>query len=224
MNNTFAIGSLLLLVFFATSCESENEAPRLLQVTSITPGTTLLGGSSLNTAMIGDTLTIRGEGFSSVAADNQVTVQGIATPVLTASATQLQATVPTGVPYSYVQVIVRREGYPPAEKQISIRSTPSPVITGIRPTQGRVGSLVTIYGHHLLETVEANQVAFADANGQAAAVFVRPFTPLWAMADSLQIRVPAQAGTGRIALYVRPAQNVANTYFSITTPVFTVVP
>jgi len=224
MKNNLAIGGLLLLTLCVMGCDREEEAPRQLRVSDITPGTTMLGGSTLNTAVIGDTLTITGEGFSSVAPDNQVTIEGISAPILAASERQLQATVPVGVPYAYVKVVVTREGYQQAEQQISVRSTPSPVITGIRPTQGRVGSVVTIYGRHLLETLEADHLAFANATGQAAAVHVEPINTLLATPDSIQIRVPAGAGTGKIALYARPAQNVANSLFSITTPVFTIIP
>lgn len=205
-------------------CKRADEAPRTLRVTDITPGTTQIGGSTLNTAVIGDTLTIRGEGFSSATAENGVAVQGVPARVLTASATQLRATVPAGVPYAYVQVVVTRTGYQQAVQQISVRSTPSPVVTGIRPTQGRVGSVVTIYGKHLLETLQAGQLAFTDAGGQMAAVLIRPINPLLATADSLQIRVPVGAGTGRIALYAQPVQDVANGFGSIVTPVFSVIP
>jgi hypothetical protein len=206
------------------ACERE-EAPQLnLQVTDIRPGTTLIGGNTLNTAVIGDTLTIQGMGFSANATENRVTVQGIATPVLAASTTQLRARVPAGVPYAYVPVVVARDGYQSAEHQISVRSTPSPVITGIRPIQGRVGTVVTIYGHRLLETLAADHVAFADAGGRAAALHVDPINPVLAAADSLQIRVPTGAGTGSITLYARPVQNLTTTFASLTTPVFTVVP
>ncbi|MBO2012922.1 IPT/TIG domain-containing protein [Hymenobacter negativus] len=212
---------LLALLFFA--CERE-DAPHRVLITDITPGTTQIGGSTLNTAVIGDTLTIQGEGFSGVTTENQVTVQGLPAPVLTASTTQLRARVPAGVPYAYVSVVVTRDGYEPARHQISVRSTPSPIITGIRPSQGRVGTVVTIYGRHLLETVQADQLAFANASGQAASVIVSPLNPVLSTADSLQIQVPAGAGTGRIALYAHPVENMANSFGSIVTSVFTVIP
>lgn len=224
MKNNPAIGGLLLLTLCAVGCEREDEAPRMLSVTDITPGTTIIGGNTLNTAIVGDTLTISGGGFSSIATENQVVIEGISAPILAASATQLQVTVPVGVPYSYVKVVVIREGYQQAEQQISVRTTPPAVITGIRPTQGRVGSVVTIYGTHLLETLESDHLAFANANGRAAAVHVEPINPLLATTDSIQIRIPAGAGTGKIALYARPAQNITNSFFSINTPVFTVIP
>jgi len=224
MKNNLAINGLLLLALCVVGCERGDEAPQMLRVTDITPGTTMAGSNTLNTAVIGDTLTIQGEGFISVAADNTVSVQGIVAPVLTASATQLEAVVPAGVPFSYVSVVITRRGYQPAEHRISVRALPSPVITGIRPTQGRVGSVVTIYGRNLLETVQSNHVAFTDVNGRQGALPIRPFTPRFASPDSLQVTVPAGTGTGRIELSARPAQDIANSFFSIATPVFTVIP
>ncbi|MDF7813889.1 hypothetical protein [Hymenobacter sp. YC55] len=53
MNNNVSVGGLLLLAFWVASCESENNAPRLLRVTSISPGMTLLGGTSLGDALGG---------------------------------------------------------------------------------------------------------------------------------------------------------------------------
>lgn len=224
MKDSVTIGILLLLALCFVGCEQEDGSPRMLRVSDITPGTTMIGGSTLNTAIIGDTLTISGEGFSGVAPENQVAIEGITALILAASATQLQATVPADVPYSYVKVVVTREGYQPAEHRISVRSTPSPVITGIRPAQGRVGSVVTIYGNHLLEVLEADLLSFADVSGRAAAVQVHPINPLLATADSIRIRIPAGAETGKIALYARPAQNVTNSFGSIVTPVFSIVP
>lgn len=216
-------GLLLAGVLLGACAHREDLQPALI-VTAITPGTPQIGGNSFRTAVIGDTLTISGQNFSSVAADNAVTVQGTPTPVLTATATTLTARVPAGVPFAYVEVQVSRPGYQPATKQISVRSVPSPLITGIRPTSGRVGSVVTILGKRLLETVAANRLAFTDANGQAALVVVTPFTPMLASADSLQVRVPAGAGTGPITLYARPAESAPSVYGSLVTPVFTVVP
>lgn len=216
--------SILLATLFLSACEREEQTLRMISTTDITPGTTMIGGNTLNTAVIGDTLTISGTGFSSEAAENLVSVQNIPVRVLTASSTILRALVPVGVPFAYVDVVVARNGYQPAGRPISIRATPSPVITGIRPTQGRVGAVVTIYGKHLLETLEANQLTFTDANGQAATIHVRPINPVVATADSIRITVPAGAGTGKFTLYARLAQDAAASFGSLVTPVFTVTP
>jgi len=215
-------GVLILFVLFLFACDRGEEVQKNITITNITPGTTLVGGSTLNTAMIGDTITIIGQNFSAVADENLISIQGIPTTVITASSTEIKAKVPSGVPFSYVDVVVARAGYQKAVSQISVRAYPSPVITGISPTSGPVGTVVTIYGKNLEETLDANMIAFTDAKGEVANMVITPFNPLTATADSIRIKVPAGAGTGKISLYARPAQNLENAFATIVTPLFTV--
>ncbi|MBC8085519.1 MAG: IPT/TIG domain-containing protein [Hymenobacter sp.] len=224
MKNNLFLRVLPSLALLLGACDSGDEdIQQTIRISDITPGTTMIGGSTLNTAVIGDTITISGERFSVVAAENLVSIQEIPVPVLAASSTTIQVMVPPRVPFSYVDVVVARAGYEPAVRQISVRSSPSPLITGIRPTTGPVGTVVTILGKNLDETLE-NAVAFPNATGQAAMLFIRPINPILATSDSIQIAIPAGAGTGKISLYARPAENVANSFGSIVTPTFTVTP
>jgi len=222
MKNKLPFGVLSLFVLFLFACDRGEEVQKEITITNITPGTTLIGGNTLNTAMIGDTITIIGQNFSAVAEENLISIQGIPTTVIAASVTEIKAKVPPGVSFSYVDVVVARAGYQKAVSQISVRAYPSPVITGISPASGPVGTVVTIYGKNLEETLDANMIAFTDAKGGLANIVITPFNPLTATADSIQIKVPAGAGTGKISLYARPAQNVENTFAGIVTPVFTV--
>jgi len=223
MKNSFWVQTLLATSLLSSACERNPDVQHALTITQITPGMTYIGGTSLNTAMRGDTLTIQGQFFSSVAAENHVMVQGVATPVLTATDTALTAVVPATTPFAYVLVQVARDGYQSAEQQISVRSVPSPVLTGLRPLQGPVGTLVTIYGRNLLSTLESHLMTFSDPSGGAAPVVV-PFTPILATADSLQVRIPVGAGTGKITLYARAAENNESGFGGMVTPVFTVTP
>lgn len=216
------VRTLLLASLGLGACTQRQEVLPALILAAVTPGTPVIGGNSFQTAVIGDVLTLTGQGFSSSATGNQVTVAGIPAPVLTASATALTARVPAGVPFANVEVQVSRAGYQPVAKQISVRSVPSPLITAIRPTSGPVGALVTIVGQRLLETVAANRLAFATGNGQAGQP--GPFVPVLATADSIRVRIPAGTGTGPITLYARPVENIPNAYGSLVTPTFTVTP
>ena len=200
-----------------SACNSDEEMQKIT-IIDITPGTTVTGGSTLNTAMIGDTMTITGENFSTVASENQVSVHGVPSTVLMASTTVIKAKIPTGVPFSSVDVVVARAGYREAVSPISIRAVPSPVITGISPTSGPIGTIVTIYGKNLQETLEANMIMFTPE------IVVRPFEPIVATPDSLQVQIPAGTGTGAINLYAKPNQNVENSFSSIVTPTFTITP
>ena len=224
MRNQFFGGLLLLLAGGLLGCNRDEAVPLALTITDVTPGTTRLGGSTLNTAVIGDTLVITGENFSAAATENQVSVQAIAAPVIRAAPTEIRALVPPRTPFTTVDLVVARAGYLSATAPITVRSGPSPVITGIRPLRGQVGSVVTILGRHLLEIADADQADFTGAPGQKARVYIRPFQPLLVTADSIQLRVPPGAGTGKITLYARPDESVDNQFFGLTTPIFTVLP
>ena len=224
MRNQFLCGLSLLLAGCLLGCDRGEAVQPALTITDVTPGTTRLGGSTLNTALVGDTLVITGENFSPVTTENQVSVQAIAAPVIGASPTEIKALVPLRTPLTTVDLVVARTGYLSATAPITVRSTPSPVITGIRPLRGQVGSVVTILGRHLLELADADQADFTGASGQGARVYIRPFQPLLVTGDSIQLRVPPGAGTGKITLYARPDESVKDTFFGLTTPVFTVLP
>ena len=222
MKNKLPFGLIILFVLFLFACDRGEEVQKVISITNITPGTTMVGGNTLNTAMIGDTITIIGQNFSAIANENLVSVQGIPAIIIAALPTEIKAKVPPGVPFSYVDVEVARTGYQKAVSPISVRAYSSPAITGISPTSGPVGTIVTIYGKNLEETLASNMIAFTDAKGELANIVIRPFSPIVATADSIQIKVPLGAGTGKISLYARPAQNIDNAFVGIVTPVFTV--
>ena len=183
----------------------------------------MMGGNTLNTAMIGDTIIISGQNFSSIPSENYVSIHGVPSEVIEASNTAIKAKIPAGVPFSSVDLVVTRAGFQEAVSQIGIKETPSPVITSISPTSGSVGSVVTIFGKNLEETLGANMMEFAGSEGEPG-VNIRSFNPLLATSDFIKIKVPAGAGTGTIKLYAKPNQNIENVFFSIVTPTFTVTP
>ncbi|WKN41514.1 IPT/TIG domain-containing protein [Tunicatimonas pelagia] len=215
----------LLLVALLPSCNSDEEAlPPAITVEIINPGSLIISGNTTNAAMIGDTISIIGQNFSSVPGENRVSVHGIPTSVVTAADTMLQTIVPAGVPWCGVDVRVARDGYQEAIKSIVIRETPSPAITGIAPESGPIGTLVTIYGRNLDETLKdsLNLITFASPTGEPLSVSFLA-EPLFVSSDSVQVEVPAGVGTGTISLYAKPCQGNVNA-FSIVTPPFTVIP
>jgi len=221
MKTSYKYCSFLISLFTLVGCGTDDEILKLT-ITDISPGTTILGGNTLNTAMIGDTMAISGGNFSDIASDNFVFVHGIPSPVIMATNSEIKSIVPDDIPYSSVDVVVKRAGYQEATSSIRVRATPSPEIDGISPTSGTVGTIVTIYGKNLLETVEANTIIFTDSSGKTDVV-ISPFQPVLATSDSLQVQIPTGAGTGTINLYVKPDQNIDNNFFSIKTPIFTVI-
>lgn len=100
-----------------------------------------------------------------------------------ASATTLTCQVPAEVPLVSAEVQVSRPDYWPAAQAINVRLVPSPLLRAIGPASGLVGTLVTIVGQGLLETVAANRLACAMGGGQAGPP--GPFTPVLATADAI---------------------------------------
>ncbi|MFT2008764.1 IPT/TIG domain-containing protein [Pontibacter sp. 13R65] len=173
--------------------------------------------------MISDTLTVSGQNFSQNRSENHVTIHGIPVPIVAASTKELKVVVPDGVPFAYVDLVVSRNNHQPASSSISINEYPSPEITGISPTNGSAGTVVTIYGRQLDKTVHASYIlGFTGANGEMLHKPAYPF--IMTSADSVQVAIPSDAGTGPIYLPVWPNQSIENTFVFLSTPVFTIVP
>ncbi|GAB3431077.1 IPT/TIG domain-containing protein [Niabella aquatica] len=87
MKSSISVFAILLMVFFVSSCRKEDD---------ITPPDTSPVALSLSSSTVhyNDQLTINGKNFSASAADNTVTINGVAADVHTASATQLVVYVP----------------------------------------------------------------------------------------------------------------------------------
>ncbi|TXK47586.1 hypothetical protein FVR03_09345 [Pontibacter qinzhouensis] len=222
MNRIFYLCLLCCLSLLSWSCEKDREQQQII-IESINPGETLLGSSKLNSCMIGDTLTIYGHHFSFIPSGNQVTIHGIPAIVVTASGNELKVVVPEGIPFAYVDLLVARRNYLAALRTISINEYPSPEITGVRPTSGSAGTVVTIYGKQLDKAIQANQIiAFTDVMGEMLPKIAYPL--LVASADSIQLTIPSDAGSGPVYLPVKPNQSVENNFIFLRSPVFTVVP
>lgn len=94
-------------------------------------------------------ISIQGNGFSSTAASNQITFNGLNTPVLFATNTQLQAQVPTGAASG--NVVVTTNGIASNPLPFTVQSSgPAPVFTSIYPASASAdgGTLVKIAGNN----------------------------------------------------------------------------
>lgn len=180
--------AILVLLLLVSACEREEEL-QWLSVDEISPG----GG------MRGDTITTKGSFFSEVPSDNLVTIGGVPATVIAASATELQVIVPESAPFKCGELVVSRKGWRQnGYRTFCVNAYPLPVISGLSPTSGPVGTLVTIYGKHLGATQEANKLLFSDGQGGLLLLNkeespVSPFVPLiYADTDSIQVRVPVR--------------------------------
>src|SRR5207245_4435345 len=105
-------------------------APR---ITSFTP----------NNGPPGTTVTITGTNFDPVASKNEIKFNGVPATVTAAATTTITAIVPSSATTGPISVTTRGGT---ATSATNFTVIPAPVITGFTPTQGPVGTAVTIFG------------------------------------------------------------------------------
>lgn len=184
-----ALMAMLVIVMMVTvSCSKDDDDPTTpnveLTVTSISPDT---GGE-------GTEVNINGTGFSTLAANNSVTLSGKACPVLVSTATLIKVRIPADVETGKMSVTV---GGKTVETPVFTFIPPGPelAIESIAPTTGAKGTEVVITGTAFSATKENNVVKI---NGKSAVV-------LSASTTKLTVVIPANAGTGVIQVTVGDA-------------------
>lgn len=158
----------------------------------------------------GTKVTINGEGFATVIADNQVSFNGIAATVVSASATQLVVVAPDKVTTGAVSVSVN------GQRTIGNVFTvvPAPVFTTVAPLSGPAGTVVTITGDNF--STEADEIAVLF-NGKAAVVET-------ATEKKITVKVPVNAGAGSMQLTVNDQQTAGPDFTEQTLGVAALLP
>ena len=181
----------LLLVMGINACKDDETPLPELKLTAIAP----------EAGTPGTTVTITGENFSEVMAENEVNFDGREAEVTEASKTSLKAIVPEDATTGAVRVTVNGRVVKGPVFTVEI---PEVVISGISPESGYIGDEVTISGANFSDVIAENAVSF---NGQEAEVTA-------ASATSLTAVVPEGATTGEV--------EVTKGGKAVTGPVFTV--
>ena len=140
-----------------------------------------------NGGMAGSAVTLYGNGFNAIAANNVVKFNGIAAPVSTASATSLTTVVPAGASTGKISVS-NPNGSATTATDFVVGAQLAPTITSFTPSMGSVGTNVTISGTNFQSTKTNNKISFG---GMAAATTA-------AAPDSLGTTVPRGAASGKI--------------------------
>ena len=194
----FILVTIVLLVVL-NSCANKEEATPAPAIESFTPA----NGAA------GTVVTINGANFSTTVSENIVKF-GSATAILTsAGAGQLQVTVPTEAITAPISVTV---GDQTATSSSVFTVTPPPAIASFTPTQGPVGTLVTITGSNFSATVADNIVKFGTSVASINSVSV----------TELKVTVPENAVTGLISVKVSGQEiSAVGTFKVIPTPVIT---
>lgn len=181
----------IAVLFFGvvTSCkDDDNPDPDMpeIAISSISP----------LTARVGETVTITGTGFSVERPSNTVLFKGNANnsaTVVTASATELKVTVPAGATNGTISVTVGGKTATSAQEFVVDTSLGAPKITSINPTNGFVGTEVTIQGENFSTTANELSVLF---NSTAAEIKSSTLTKIVAI-------VPQGLTEGNVSVTVK---------------------
>jgi uncharacterized repeat protein (TIGR01451 family) len=134
----------------------------------------------------GTLITLTGRKFSSTATNNQVSFNGTAAFVQSATDTTLTVRVPAGATTGAVTLTTTDGG----ARSASFTVFQPPTLTSVTPGEGQPGSTVTLTGTHFSAVPMQDTVTF---NGVPARV-------LQAATNTLQVEVPTGATLGRISI------------------------
>lgn len=173
--------------FISLSACTKDQATPLPDLTAVSP----------QFVAAGSTVIITGAAFSPVTSSNQVTFNGVLGTVVAATTTQLNVTVPSGAfttELRAAEVFVTTEGRRSVTSAY-LKSDNFPEIISVTPSNGQVGTVITIHGRNFNTNVNDSGVLFW---GGAAAPPQR--TPLTATSTDITVTIPAGAQTGDICL------------------------
>jgi hypothetical protein len=145
---------------------------------------------------------LNGTNFRAAQGSSTVTFNGIATPHYSWADTKVYVTVPGNAMTG--NVVLTADGE--ASNAVPFTVLPMPVITGISPASGPVGTVVTISGKNLLDFENKGTVTFG---GKSLPI-------LSDSANAIKVAVPSGAGTGYFHVLVNDT--------GMNTSTFTVMP
>lgn len=111
-----------------------------------------------SSAYAGDMVTLIGQCFSTVATENQVTINGVVTEVKEATASQLKIIIPDTEEGSY-PICVKTAGKEVKSPLFTYLHTVKLTTSSIAPARGKAGDEVTLSGEGFSDTVEENVVS-----------------------------------------------------------------
>lgn len=179
--------SILAVMGFLWACTDELYNPGILppEITSIDPAA----------AFETQPVTIYGSNFSSAAAENIVSFNGIAATVTSTTTLAIKTTVPVGASTGDVTVTVN--GKTSTAYSFEVLIPVIPTISSLSITSGKVRDQVIIYGTNFSTTPSENVVSF---NGTPAVVTA-------STATSITTKVPGWATTGEVTVTTDVASN-----------------
>ena len=175
-----------------------------------------------NMGAVGTDVTIMGQNFSDVPAENTITFGGGVEAGVPSSATttSLTVNVPSGATTGPITVTVSGQtGTSQSTFTVSGTQpptppgTPAPIVSSFMPEMGAVGTNVTITGQNFSDVPEENTITFGG--GVDA-------TPSASTTTSLTVQVPSGATTGPITVTVSGQTGTSQSNFTVKAGVFSV--
>ena len=157
----------------------------------------------------GAVITLTGTNFSALAAQDTVTIAGVAARVAQATASSLQVEVPNGATTG--PIVVKTLGGQVASVQV-FRTWYPPTVAAFLPGKGKAGSLIMLTGNNFAETAARNTVQFGPVAGtvvQASATQLRVRVPVAAQSGALRVQTPGGMATAANSFVFLPAPVVA---------------
>jgi YD repeat-containing protein len=181
-----AVGNLLSI---------ERQSSSVVSIIEFTP----------KSAPIGTSVTIHGTGFSTTPSENRVIFNGVPATVISATATQIVATVPSGAASGPI-AITTPTGSTTSTSPFTVTAAPQvPAIAAVSPTIGVPGTAVTLTGTHF-DTALANNKA----------MFNRVLATLRsATITTIETEVPPGTGSGRIAVSTPLGKSISSEDFFV---------
>lgn len=155
-------------------------------------------------------ITVWGQGFSTTAASDALSFNGTAAVVTSATAHQLQATVPSGATTGPISVTVGGTTATSLNNFTVDDTGVAPTLTSVSPTIGAAGTVVTLTGTHLDPTPGATTVTLNSV----------PLVPTTLSDTSITFTTPAYLGSGRFVVTTPYGQASAGTDYTTIAPDF----
>jgi hypothetical protein len=155
----------------------------------------------------GDSVSITGVNYSTVASENEVKFNGVTATVRSASATRLVVTAPQNGTTGTVTLKVKNSDLTTGP---NFTYTLPPSFTSLSPTSGKVGDTVIINGTNFSTTIADNVIQFNSPNGPVNG------TVTSATATQIKVTVPQTAKTGVLNVIIKNTVNLVTTEFTVT--------
>jgi len=161
---------------------------------------------------VGTTVTIFGTGFSATATEDTVSFNGTAAAVVSATATQIVATVPAGATTGPIAVTAPA-GSATSSSVFTVGIPGAPTITSFSPTIGTPGTAVTITGTNFdtayaNNRVRFNNIAYAPVSAGTATT-ISASVPAGTGSGRLSVTTPAGTASSTADFFIPPAPNTA---------------